>query len=150
MIDEKSKTRFWKKINKTDSCWIWSGYLDKDGYGRFSINKRKVRAHRVSYEIAFGKIEEGILVCHKCDNRKCVNPMHLFAGTPQDNSLDMVKKRRSSFGENHGRSQITENSVRRIRIIGSAVRQHKLAKWFGVSRDIVWSVLNRTSWNHVI
>lgn len=83
--------RFFVKINKTDSCWLWEGHLDKGGYGHFSFNRKTIRAHRVSWLLAGNIIPDGHLIRHKCRNRHCVNPEHLETGTYKDNLNDMIR-----------------------------------------------------------
>ena len=85
--------RFFNKVDKTESCWIWNASL-RYGYGAFKINGKVVGAHRFSWEYHFGKINNGLNVCHKCDNPKCVNPQHLFLGSNSDNMKDCYKKGR--------------------------------------------------------
>jgi len=96
--------RFWQHVRKARGCWEWTGTKSPRGYG--VIHNRggsppQPRAHRVSWEIHFGPVPTGLLVCHRCDNPMCVNPAHLFLGTNQDNSDDMVAKGRQCKGERH-------------------------------------------------
>ena len=79
--------RFWPKVNKTDTCWLWTGSIKEKGYGRFFLNKRKVPAHRVAYELVKGPIPEGLQIDHLCRVRHCVNPDHLEAVTCRTNIL---------------------------------------------------------------
>ena len=92
--------RFWSKVRKTDTCWIWTaGLQGSNGYGYFRISEQdgNVVAHRYSYELSNGLIPSGMLVCHTCDNPQCVNPNHLWLGSHKDNSCDAVNKKRNVF-----------------------------------------------------
>lgn len=87
-------SRFWSKVDKAAACWQWQGSKFTTGYGAFSIGGKNRAAHRVAYELTHGAIEGGLHICHSCDNRLCVNPLHLFSGTRSDNMRDMVSKGR--------------------------------------------------------
>jgi hypothetical protein len=100
-ITESLLERFWAKVKKTESCWIWTAYRNRQGYGRIGTSAAKsTNAHRVSWIIHNGPITENQFVCHKCDNPSCVNPHHLFLGTRQDNINDMMIKKRSKHFKN--------------------------------------------------
>jgi len=87
--------RFWNKVDKNGSCWIWTGCKNPMGYGRIRYGKRYKFAHRVIYAFMNGTIPDGKMICHICDNPSCVNPAHLFAGTQFDNMRDCVERNRN-------------------------------------------------------
>ncbi len=95
---ESIRRRFWKKVNITspedDLCWEWGAAFSKCGYGVFKIHGRTQYAHRAAFQLAFGPIAEGKYVLHKCDNRKCCRPKHLFEGSAQQNLRDASQKKR--------------------------------------------------------
>jgi hypothetical protein len=141
----------WDRIDKggEDDCWDWWGCLD-DGYGWTQINKIAYKAHRVVYELTFGKIPDGMHVLHHCDNRKCCNPKHLFLGTNDDNVKDKCLKNRQSRGEkNH--SKLTIERVLEIRRLYSmgGISQKNLAKMFGVGHTIIGNIILRKKWKHI-
>ena len=99
--------RFFQKVNKTDSCWLWTGSLTSRGYGCFGVAGKTTAAHRYSYQIHTGEIPQGLIICHSCDVPSCVNPEHLWAGTYADNMKDMVSKDR------HGESSRKKTHCRK-------------------------------------
>lgn len=142
------------QYDEASGCWEWTG-SKRCGYGRMIIGSRKngtrrsVSAHRVSYELTYGEIPDGMEVCHKCDNPCCVNPNHLFLGTRQDNIDDRERKGRNKppIGEKNGRAKLTKTDV--LEIIerrAQGVSFQKLANEYGVCKKTVQDAVNGKHW----
>ena len=135
-----------------DECWEWTASLGSRGYGQFGVGYKLTGSHRVSYELANGAIPEGLLVCHHCDNKRCCNPAHLFLGTAQDNTQDMVNKGRhkyiSHYGEKHGKSKLTAEQVAEIRrrYSGKYGEKAALAREYAVSPSQIGIIINNKNW----
>lgn len=151
------KERFWEKVDKRgiDECWEWQAFIHPSGYGMIAQgnNARKMLlAHRVSWELEYGEIPFNVLVCHDCDNRKCVNYNHLFLGNYKDNSQDMITKGRGKLpdnrGEKHGLSKLCDDDVRFIRA-NPTISRNELAKMFKVSNRTISKVRLYRSWKHL-
>jgi hypothetical protein len=144
--------RFFNRVEKTDSCWLWTGSRNELGYGMVWDRTKKwgkKRATHVSWEIHFGAIPKGQVVCHKCDNPPCVRPDHLFLGTQKENLQDMARKRRSTIGERNPGAKVTEEIVRAIRQQPSSLYDREVAQMFHISRKQVGNIRRRHSWKHV-
>lgn len=147
------KERFEEKFEKDEvsGCWNWTASKHKQGYGWFRLNKKMQMAHRISYQLYIGSIKEGLLVCHHCDNPRCVNPGHLFLGTDTDNVQDCVKKGRNRYGDNagekHGLSKLTDEQVSAIRTMWSnGAHGVDLAKEFSVSQANISLIVHHRRW----
>lgn len=118
----------------------------KTGYGVAWHNGKWMLAHRAAWEKAYGKIPQGIFVCHRCDNRICVNPKHLFLGTAKDNAADRDRKNRTATAERNAASKLNWRKVRIIR--SSSLTNLKLAKKFGVHHSTIWKARKSWSWKN--
>lgn len=150
--------RFIKKVqlNSTSTYWTWIGCLSSNGYGQITVDKKRKLAHQISYELYIGKIDDDLNICHLCDNRGCVNPMHLWQGTQGQNLKDAYSKGRKStvFGKLKGELQhlakLTKESgidIRKDYIGGASSRA--LALKYGVCKSSILNVVHKRTWKHV-
>lgn len=148
---KSAESYFWSRVTKHagTGCWIWTGHIDRTGYGRACIFAGIHLAHRLSYELYCGSTL-GWHICHRCDNRPCVNPTHLFAGTNADNVADRVSKNRTAHGVDHKDAKLTPEMVREIRAMAATGKQYvEIAANFSVSAKQVRSVALGRYWKHV-
>ena len=152
---KKGKFNFWDNVRKTRGCWYWTGARSHHSrsklhrYGRFGKNK----AHRISYELKFGKIPKGMCVLHKCDNPPCVNPKHLFLGTRRDNAHDMIKKGRGArlVGSKSPNAILNNKIVGKIRRkYSSGIMPKQISEELDVKLCTVHSVCYRKTWRHLL
>lgn len=135
--------RFMAKVEPelNSGCWLWAGGLTSDGYGVAQHRKKSLLAHRVSYELFNGSAPSRALVCHRCDIRSCVNPVHLFVGTQADNMADMRLKGRASrkHGSQNGRAVLNEVAAREVSDLlkTGAFSAREIARSYGVSDSTV-------------
>jgi len=157
--------RFWGNVDKTDSCWIWTACRSYGGYGQFRLcGGTKMSAHRFSWELHFGKIPDGLCVCHNCpggDNPSCVNPTHLWLGTEQENIADRCRKGRTRSGtktnpasacrgEKTGTSKLKNHQVICIKerlVDGDKIVD--IANDFNVTVSCIYFISQGRSWKHI-
>lgn len=169
IVSAKKQRAFWKRVRIVEgSCWMWIGAISRDGYGHVRFNGRQTSPHRISWMIHNGPIPEGIFCCHHCDVRACVNPSHLFLGTPKDNMVDKATKGRCNAakgdrsgartrpdrlarGETNPQAKLTAEKVTAIRLrhAQGGISGRALAKQHGVSPDVISCILRRKLWAHV-
>jgi len=129
-------------VEKHESgCWLWTGAHSGFGYGVLRINHRNVFTHRISWELHIGPIKKGQHVLHKCDVPACVNPEHLFLGTLQDNSVDMMQKLR------HPNLKFTPEQIRAIRADPRVARI--VALEYGVHFGTIHAIRQRRTWQWI-
>lgn len=139
--------KFWVRVNKTADCWLWTGNLDDDGYGRLRVPTGHLRAHIYSYELHNNAVPTGMVVRHLCHNRRCVNPDHLALGTPKENVHDSIRDKRMAYGTKHRWSTLTEDQVKAI--YSDTRHVNEIAADYGVGRSAVYHIKKKRSWKHL-
>lgn len=135
-----------------NGCWEFTGGCDKDGYGKISVLGITIPAHRASYDLCKGDIPKDIKVLHSCDNPPCINPDHLYLGTAQDNSDDMVNKGRTNGpkGSRQGQAKLNEDAVIIIRqLLNEGYSQREIARRFDVTQGAIYLIKHNKRWNHL-
>jgi hypothetical protein len=143
---------FFAQVPQPDiGCWLWPGSITINGYGRLQFHGQTFMAHRAAYELAYGPIPRGTLVCHHCDEPRCVRPDHLFLGSSAENQADMTRKNRGRVGERNGHAILTAEEVTAIRqrYAEGGITQQRLGYMFGVSQLTVSDIVTRKSWKHL-
>lgn len=153
---ESDRARFWAKVDKNGPtpphcpdlgpCWLWTASPASKRYGKFTVNRRTISAHRFAWLLTVGEIDSGLECCHHCDNMRCVRPAHLFLGTTKDNAQDKVRKGRLRliYGEQHRNTKLTDEQVREIyRRVWDGEMQRDLAAEFGICRSKVSAIKAR-------
>lgn len=171
-IDAGVAARFWAKVGKGPGCWEWTGKISRGkrgGYGKLLVQRKERLAHRISWMLHNGRLPPEMCVCHKCDNRRCVRPNHLFLGTVADNDRDRHAKGREAKGDRHGSRTTPESLDKRARgeacgaskLTGEQVLEirrkyvsrkypyRKLAEEYGLSLTHVWRIVTGRYWRHV-
>ena len=142
--------RYWNKVNiaDKDSCWEWNAGRFVTGYGAFGFHGKPNYAHRISMVLSGRPIPDGMHVLHKCDNRGCVNPDHLFLGSLRDNMADMYHKRRHARGDTSGRRKLCSTEVTEIRELYKTGRYsfQDIATQYGITRSLVGFIKDRKIW----
>jgi len=149
---EHTRKNFEDRVVRQEGCWDWKGVIHPDGYGRIQCFERQKckPAHKVSWILHKGSVLKGLCVLHKCDNRRCTNPDHLWLGTTQENTEDKVKKNRQAKGSKNGQAKLTEESASEIKkLLKLGVKGARLARDFGVSDTVISKIKKNEYWKHV-
>lgn len=164
LTKEKDRKRFFSKVKFTKDCWEWTastgrtkstkGRKDRNTYGRFRLDGKLLKAHRISYEFFKGSIPDGKCVCHTCDNPRCVNPAHLWAGTNTENMRDKIEKGRhggpGNVGEDNPAQKYTEEMVIDMREhFAKGFSMKAISRKFNVPYSTTVCIIRRQRWTHI-
>lgn len=147
--------RFWPKVMRrgANECWLWLGATFQGTYGAVWVNQqhRAVRAHRVAYLLTHGDIPKGRMILHRCGNKQCVNPLHLYAGGAQENAQDAIRLGHwpDNRGERHGAAKLTSAQVRFVRRTHTRGILAALSRKWGVSHSLLYMVRAGKRWTRV-
>ena len=138
-------------VDTETGCWMWLRGTTSRGYGSFTMKKKVYSCHRSIYRLHHNTaMHQSVLVCHKCDTRRCINPDHLFLGTAKDNTQDAVKKRRMAYGDRHGCVCISEAQAIEVKNnLDDGVKCMDISRSLGISFHIVYDIKRGKTWNHL-
>lgn len=143
-------TRFWRHVDTSGECWMWTGGRSRKGYGELSIGRRNLQTHRFAWELMHGAIPPGKQVLHDCDTPACVNPAHLRLGTNADNMADRNAKGRTACGERSGTAKLSTDAVAAIRArLAAGETGRALAREYGVTDATIVAIRHNRTWKHV-
>lgn len=153
-MKQQMMTRFKKylPVDRPDAqaCWPWQGTTMANGYGQFIYHGKHYYAHRVSYELFHGEAPGKGFVCHTCDNKLCVNPAHLYLGTPATNLADALERGRFPIGEDAGQAKLSEEQVKDVFTLwNNGKTQEEIADLYGVSGTTIHAIIAGRNWKHV-
>lgn len=163
---------FWQRVDKSGDCWLWTGAISNGTYGKTNFAGKQYGAHQLAWILTNGEIPQGLFVCHKCDNPRCVNPDHLWLDTPKNNTHDMIRKARKSNvrpapqrgdnhwsrkhpewvrrGVKHHKAKLTEEQVKLVRSkVAQGQTMLSVARDFNVHVSLVSLIVKRKIWTHV-
>ena len=170
---EKDGGRFWKKadVRGPDECWLWKASTTRNGYGQFGLGPRgqhrMISAHRFAYFLGHGVDPGALFVLHRCDEKRCQNPSHLFLGSQRENIRDAVAKGRMPSGEDHYLRRRPETKRRGEQLVYAKLKEadvieirrlyaaggtsHSiLARKFGVHKETIGHIIRRKNWTHIV
>ena len=143
----RERERFEAKVDSSGDCHEWMASIGGSGYGQFYFDNRKFSSHRKAYELYVGVIPDGLFVLHTCDNKRCVNPEHLFIGTQQDNMDDKVAKKRQISGEGIQTAILSAEQVSDVRrLIRDGFTHISISNMYKVGRSTISMIANGTNW----
>lgn len=143
-LDRNGVKDFWSRLNKTTTCWLWTGGSVTRGYGQLWSHGKCYKAHRYAWQLVNGEIPSGMCVRHKCDVPSCCNPDHLELGSHADNVADRVKRGRGARGSRVGTAKLSDQDVTEIRsLLCSGVTQVEVAKRYSIHKETVSRIHRR-------